>query len=79
MQENIMKNMKKESLLQIFFLKNDESQTVEVQEVYEIDLEEIKGHLENGESVYIKQKEQKSDGKFIAYKREKEPWYLVRS
>ena len=79
MQENIMKNRKKEPLLQIFFLKNDEAQNVEVQEAYEIDLEEIKSHLENGESVYIKQKEQKPDVNFIAYKREKDPWYLIRS
>jgi hypothetical protein len=74
-----MKNRKKESLLQMFFLRNDVSQNVEMQEVYEIDMEEIKRRLENGESVYIKQKGQKSDGKFIAYKREKEPWYLVHS
>ena len=76
MQENILENRKKEPLLQIFFLKNDEAQNVEVQEVSEIDEEEIKRRLENGESMYIKQK---SDGKFIAYEREKELWYLVRS
>ena len=78
MQEIVMKNRKKEPLLQIFFLKNDEAQNVELQDVYEIDLEEIKRRIENGESVYIKQKEQKPDVNFIAYKRENDPWYLIR-
>lgn len=73
-----MKDRKKEPLLQMFFLKNDETQNVEVQEGYEIDLE-IERHLENGESIYIKLKEQKPDSNFIAYKRERDPWYLVRS
>ena len=79
MSKNIMKNRKKESLLQMFFLKNDETQNVEVQEGYEIDLEKVKRRLENGESIYIKLKEQKPDSNFIAYERERDPWYLVRS
>ncbi len=79
MPKNIMENRKKEPLLQMFFLKNDETQNVEVQEIYEIDLEEVKRRLENGESVYIKLKEQKPDVNFIAYERERDPWYLARS
>ena len=79
MPQNIMETKKKKALLQMFFLKNDETQNVEVQEVNEIDLEEIKRHLENGESVYIKQKEQKPDVNLIAYHRERDPWYLIRS
>ena len=80
MSRNILESRKKEPLLQMFLLKNDETQNVEVQEVYEIELEEIKRRLERGESVYIKLKEeQKPDVNFIAYEREREPWYLVRS
>ena len=74
-----LKTEKQEPLLKRFFIKNDETQNVEVQEVNEIDLEEVKRHLENGKSVYIKQKETKPDANFIAYKREKEPWCLIRS
>ena len=79
MPKDILKTRKQEPLLQMFFLKNDETQNVEVQEVNEIDLKEVKRHLERGDSVYITQKEQKPDSNFIAYKREKESWYLIRS
>ena len=75
-----MENKKKETHLQLFFLKNDETQNVEVVEVDEIDLEEVKSRLERGESVFITRKqEQKSDINFIAYETAKEPWYLIRS
>ncbi len=40
-----MENKKKETHLQLFFLKNDETQNVEVVEVDEIDLEEVKSRL----------------------------------
>jgi len=80
MLRNIMENKKKETPLQLFFLKNDETQNVEVVEVDEIDFEEVKSRLERGESVFITRKqEQKSDMNFIAYDTAKEPWYLLRS
>ena len=75
-----MENKKKETPIQLFFLKNDEPQSVEVVEVDEIDFEEVKSRLERGESVFITRKqEQKSDINFIAYDLAKEPWYLIRS
>ena len=75
-----MENKKKETHLQLFFLKNDETQNVEVVEVDEIDLEEVKSRLERGESVFITRKqEQKSEMNFIAYDLAKEPWYFIRS
>ncbi len=75
-----MENKKKETHLQLFFLKNDETQNVEVVEVDEIDLEEVKSRLERGESVFITRKqEQKSEMNFIAYDLVKEPWYFIRS
>ena len=80
MSRNIMENKKKDAPLQLFFLKNDETQNVEVVEVDEIDFEEVKSRLERGESVFITRKqEQKSDMNFIAYDLAKEPWYLIRS
>jgi hypothetical protein len=76
---NIVENKKKEKPLQLFFLKNDETQSVEVVELDEIDFEEVKRRLERGESVFITRKrEQKSDMNFIAYDLVKEPWYLLR-
>ena len=80
MSRNVMENKKKDAPLQLFFLKNDETQNVEVVEVDEIDFEAVKSRLERGESVFITRKqEQKSDMNFIAYDLAKEPWYLIRS
>lgn len=46
-------------LLQIFFLTQDESQNVEVLETNEIDFDEILQHLKMGETVFIKNKNQR--------------------
>ncbi len=46
-------------LLQIFFLTQDESQGVEILETNEIDFEEILQHLKMGETVFIKNKNQR--------------------
>jgi hypothetical protein len=55
-------------------------EVVESKEAEEIDFEEVKRHLENGESVCINpKKEQKPDVNFIAYEQVKEPWYILRS
>ena len=45
-------------LFQIFFLTQDESQSVEVLETDAIDLEEILQRLKTGETVFIKPKNQ---------------------
>lgn len=80
MQKTIIKNKKKEAPFQLFFLKNDATQNVEVIELEEVNFEEVKSHLERGNSVFITQKrEQTSDINFIAYDQVKEPWYFVRS
>ena len=44
-------------LFQVFFLKNDRHQNVCIDEVEEVDLTEIKKHLERGESVFITSRE----------------------
>ena len=41
------------SMFQLLFLKNDENQSVEVEEVEKIDFRKVKEHLEQGESVFI--------------------------
>ncbi|MDQ1280852.1 MAG: hypothetical protein QG670_2115 [Thermoproteota archaeon] len=47
-------------LFQVLFLENNSRQNVYVNEVKEIDLEEIKKHLERGDSIFItSRKEQK--------------------
>jgi len=80
MPETVIKNKKKETPFQLFFLKNDATQNVEVTELTEINFEEVKSRLEKGESIFITRKQtQNSDMNFIAYDRAKEPWYLLRS
>jgi len=80
MQKTVIKNKKKEAPFQLFFLKNDATQNVEVIELDEVNFEEVKSHLERGDSVFITRKQkQKSDMNFIAYEVVKEPWYLLRS
>ncbi len=75
MMRNVIENKKKEAPFQMFFLKDDKNQSVEVAEVDEIDFEEVKSRLERGESVYITRKrEQKSDVNFIADELVKESW-----
>lgn len=44
---------KEKPLFQLFFLKDNEEQDVEVKEVEEIDFIEVKEHIEHGESVFI--------------------------
>jgi hypothetical protein len=81
MAKTVIENKKKETPFQLFFLKNDENQNVEVIELNEINFEEVKSHLERGESVFITRKrEQTSEMNIIAYEKvAKEPWYFVRS
>ena len=80
MQKTVIENKKKEAPFQLFVLKNDATQNVEVTESDEINFEELKSHLERGDSVFITRKRgQKPDVNFIAYEAVKEPWYFVRS
>ncbi len=44
---------KKPKLYQVLFLKNDGDQSVEVEEVEQIDFVKIKEHLERGDSIFI--------------------------
>jgi hypothetical protein len=65
-------------LFQLFYLKDDKDQNVEVEEVEEIDFREVKKHLKQGESVFITHKrKQKLDPNLIVSEEETEPWYFT--
>ena len=62
---------------QLFFLKDDEDQSVKVEEVEEIDLREVEKRLKQGESIFITRKlKQKLNTSLVAMEDAAEPWYL---
>ena len=64
-------------LFQLFFLKDDENQDVEVKEVKEIDFAEIEKRLKDGESVFITRKrKQKLNTRLVAEEDAAEHWYF---
>jgi len=74
---NVIETNEEKPLFQLFFLKNDEDQSVEVEE---IDFTEVKKRLERGESVFITRKrKQKLDLSQIASEDVIEPWYFSTS
>jgi hypothetical protein len=66
-------------LFQIFFLNQDESQSVEVLETNEIDLGEILQRLTMGETVFIKYKNQEilEHGSSVNKEEEQKLWYFT--
>jgi hypothetical protein len=65
-------------LFQLFFLKDDEDESVEVEEVEEIDFGEVKKRLKQGESVFITSKrKQKLSISLSAREDVTEPWYFA--
>ncbi len=75
----ITKVYEEDPLFQLFFLKNDEHQSVEVVEVEEIDFTEVKKRIEHGESVFITRKrEEKLDASLVAEENVAELWYFSR-
>lgn len=68
--------MRSEPKLLIFFLMNDEEQSVRVEEVEEVNLEAIKRHLKNGESVFITPKRLEQNERAIKWD-ERELVYLT--
>lgn len=49
----IIQGNEERPVFQLLFLKYDDDQSVEVEEVSEIDFSEVKERLEHGESVFI--------------------------
>ncbi len=56
MLRSIVERGNEKPVFQLFFLKNDEHQGVEVVEVEKIDFTKVKESLERGESVFITRK-----------------------
>ena len=66
-------------LFQLFFLKNNDDLSVEVEEVEEIDFTEVKKHIEQGESVFITRKrKQEFSTTLVAREEAAELWYFTR-
>ena len=69
----------KKPLFQLFFLKHDKDQSVEVEELEEIDFEEIERRLEQGESVFITcRRKHKLSKSLVAGEDAAEPCYFTR-
>ncbi len=65
-------------LFQLFFLRDNENQSVEVEEVEEIDFREVKEHLEQGESVFITLKrKEKVEKSIVEWEQAGGPWYFT--
>ena len=69
----------KKPLFQLFFLKHDKDQSVEVEELEEIDFAEIERRLEQGESVFItRTRKHKLRKSLVAGEDAAEPCYFTR-
>jgi len=65
-------------LFQLFFLRNNEDQSVEVEEVEEIDFRKVKERLEEGESVFIAPKrKEKVETSLVEWENAAETWYFT--
>ena len=75
----ITKVYEEDPLFQLFFLKDDQNQSYEIEEVEEIDFTEVKKRIERGESVFITRKrEEKLDASLVAEENVAELWYFSR-
>ena len=65
-------------IFRLFFLRNNENQSVEVEEVKEIDFGKVKEHLELGESVFITLKrKERLESSLVEGEGVAEPWYFT--
>jgi len=63
-------------MFQLLFLKDDENQCVEVEE---IDFRKVKEHFEQGESIFITPKrKEKVETRLVKGEAAAEPWYFTR-
>jgi hypothetical protein len=66
-------------IFQVFFLNQNESKSVEVLETNNIDFEEITNRLNNGESIFIKNKKTELVNPYSSVNDEKNnSWYFNR-
>ena len=76
---NVIEVNEEKPLFQLFFLKDDEDQSVEIEEVEEIDFREVEKRLKQGASVFITRKrKQKFNTTLVAKEEASEPLYLTR-
>jgi len=65
-------------VFQLFFLKDDEDQSVDVEEVEKVDFKEVKERLEQGESVFITRKgKQKLNRSLVAREDAAKPLFFT--
>ena len=75
---NFFEAHEEKPLFQLFYLKDDENESVEVEEVEEIDFGEVKKRLKQGESVFITSKrKQKLSTSLSAREDVAELWYFA--
>ena len=71
-------NISAEPTFQLFFLTDNKSSDIEVVEMNKIDFNEVKRHLEKGESVFISHKRKKKTEQVQTSNEEmEEPWYFT--
>lgn len=71
-------------IFQLFFLKDNEDESIEVTEVEEIDFIEVLRHLEQGNSIFIAPKRNQKFAKNpifgkVSGKDLEEPWYFTHT
>ncbi len=75
---NLVEIDEEKPLFQLFFLRNDENETVIVEEVEKIDFEMVKERLEQGESVFITPKRKENVGmSLVEWEHTAETWYFT--
>ncbi|UCE16584.1 MAG: hypothetical protein JSV12_02970 [Candidatus Bathyarchaeota archaeon] len=64
-------------LFQLFFLKDDEDQSVEIEEVEKVDFEKVTQRVKRGDSVFITSKrKEKMETSLVARGDTEESWYF---
>jgi hypothetical protein len=74
---NVLETDKDKPLFQLLFLRNDENQTVMVEEVEEINFGKVKERLEQGDSVFITLKPRKVEKNLAEMEYSAETWYFT--
>ena len=75
---NLVEIDKEKPLFQLLFLRNNENQTVMVEEVEEIDFGKVRERIEKGESVFITLKrKEKVETRVVKREALAEPWYFT--
>lgn len=76
--ENTIQSSEEKPKFQLFFLKDNENQSVEVVETEEINLEEVRERIERGESAFITRRSKQQYGPPRAVSEgTRESWYFT--